>query len=55
MINNDSIKALFINIFANIIQIKEVTYKKIRKVFEENHVFFDKPIDVRVPNKYKYI
>ena len=50
--NAISIKLLFIEIYSNIIKLENISYDKISKVFTDKNVFFDKPIDTMVPNKY---
>ena len=47
-----SIKLLFIEICSNIIRINRISYAQITKVFSDKNVFFEQPIDIRVPNKY---
>ena len=52
MINCSSIKSLFITICSNLIKINNATHDQILKVFSDNNVYFDQPIDLRFPNQY---
>ena len=54
IITNYSIRDIFIDICYKILSLKkkDININEINKIFENNNVYFENPIDFKIPNKY---
>ena len=52
MINETNIENIFKKILSELIELTNISYEEINKIFTNNNVFFEKMIDIKVPYKY---